>query len=121
MRKITLILSVLAFCLLMLPAQDSQAFTGIKNNWLAEYPDVCQDLVDIANDCSLCHGGGFSLNPYSQDLLDASLVFADIEAMDSDGDGRTNIEEIGTDCTAPGDAVSPVEAATWTTIKTLFE
>ena len=39
---------------------------------------------------------------------------------DSDGDGRTNGQEILSDCSAPGDAVSAAEAATWSAIKALF-
>ena len=122
MRNLTIFVSVLAFCSFLIPGDEAQAYTGIKNDWLAQYPDVCPDLVAIANDCSLCHGGGFSLNPYGSDLADASLDFAAIEDTDSDLDGRTNGEEILLDCKAPGDPASvPVDQATWSALKALFE
>ncbi len=121
MRKITVILSVLAFCLLMAPVQDASATGVIRDAMLAEYPDMCDDLVALAVDCSMCHGGGFALNPYGVDLAGASNVFADIEGDDSDGDGRTNIEEISNDCTNPGDAVSAADPVTWSSIKVLFQ
>ena len=123
MRKTAAVLKVLAFYLLLLPAQDVQAFGFIGDAMLVEYPDLCEDLQGLLIDCTMCHvsSSDFERNPYGADLSGADRDFAAIEDDDSDGDGRTNIEEIGHDCTAPGDAVSPVDSATWTMIKTLFE
>ena len=55
-------------------------------------------------------------------LLDPAGVEVDAVGcpVDSDGDGRTNGQEILSDCSAPGDAVSASEAATWSAIKALF-
>jgi len=113
----------LVLCLVGLASTQALAFNGIARDWRDYYPDSCQDLqgaTQSANNCVLCHTGGFNLNAYAQDLKDADLVFADIEDTDSDGDGRTNGEEILIDCTFPGDAVSPADTDTWGNIKALF-
>lgn len=113
----------LVLCLVGLASTQALAYNGIGRDWRNNYPDTCQDLQDAtqnANDCVLCHTGGFGLNSYAEDLKDANLVFADIEDMDSDGDGRTNGEEILIDCTFPGDMVSPADTDTWGSIKALF-
>lgn len=121
MRKLSVILGVLAFCVLMQPAHDATANTTIKNAMRVQYPDMCQDLVDMALDCTLCHNSDESLNAYGLDLQAAELDFVAIENVDSDGDGRTNIEEIGKDCSNPGDPVSATEPASWSLIKALFD
>ena len=48
------------------------------------------------------------------------MDFASIEGDDSDGDGRTNGEEINVDCTLPGDPASPVDQDSWGSLKALF-
>jgi len=60
------------------------------------------------------------LNPYGQDFKEADRDFAAIESFDSDGDGRTNGEEILIDCTLPGDAISPADLNSWGNIKALY-
>lgn len=111
----------LALCLLTFTAGQGLAYSGIGTDWKNTYPDVCATLTAAANDCSLCHGGGFSLNAYGNDLNNAGLNFASIEGDDSDGDGRTNLQEITQDCTLPGDSSSvPADANTWESIKALF-
>jgi hypothetical protein len=121
MRKFIGTLAVLAFCVILAAGEQAAATNTVKNNWLAQYPDVCSELVARANDCSLCHGGGFSLNAYATAIRDNSFDFEAVESLDSDGDGRTNGEEILNDCTAPGDETSPVDAATWSALKALFD
>ncbi len=101
------------------------AHENIGDDWRTQYPDACQILLDAtleANDCVLCHfAGGSNLNPYGWDLASTGLNFVTIEGFDSDGDGRTNGEEILLDCTFPGDVTSvPVEAETWSGVKALF-
>jgi hypothetical protein len=68
----------------------------------------------------LCHAGVPSLNAYGSDLAGTNPLA--IENLDSDGDSKTNGQEINTDCTLPGDASSvlPVEDLTWGAIKVLF-
>lgn len=119
MRRLITAIAVLAFCVLLAPADEAAAYSGILSDWNTQYPDACADLQSL--NCNLCHGGGFSLNSYGADLAAAGNDFAAIEAADSDGDGRTNGQEINEDCSAPGDAASPVEPATWASIKSLFD
>jgi len=115
----------LACLLVALLAGSAMAYNSIGSDWRDQYPDACQTLQDAtlnANDCVLCHiAGGFNLNPYGSDLASTGLNFVAIEGFDSDGDDRTNGEEILLDCTFPGDVTSvPVEAETWSAIKVLF-
>ncbi|MDP2216070.1 MAG: PGF-CTERM sorting domain-containing protein [Methanolobus sp.] len=55
--------------------------------------------------CATCHinpNGGGSRNPYGMAYAASGRDFASIEALDSDGDGFTNLEEINA-LTFPGD------------------
>lgn len=55
--------------------------------------------------CATCHinpNGGGSRNPYGMAYEASERDFASIEALDSDGDGFTNVEEINA-LTFPGD------------------
>jgi hypothetical protein len=103
-------------------AGGALARNTIKNNWLAAYPDACQDLKDAANSCTLCHPSGtFDLNPYADDLNSNGLDFSAIADLDSDGDTVPNGAEIEA-CTLPGNPSSRVAADgdTWGSIKTLY-
>jgi hypothetical protein len=114
----------LALCLVGLAATQTLAFSGLGRDWRDFYPDACQELQDAttnAMDCVMCHlPPGNNLNPYGQDFNDAGRNFAAIESMDSDGDGRTNREEILIDCSLPGDPISPTDQDSWGSIKVLF-
>ena len=120
-RKTTLVLfsALVGICLVPVLAQ---ATSGIKNGWLADFPDVCPDLVEAANNCTLCHGDAFALNDYAQDYKDFGEDWLVIQSRDSDQDSRTNEQEILLDCTLPGDPASVVanEGYTWGGIKALF-
>ena len=120
MRKMILIIASLSLCTLVLPSASALADGGIRDDWLAFYPDACSELVSAAQSCVLCHDGIPALNPYGEDMATANNDFGAIEGDDSDGDGRTNGEEILIDCTLPGDAISPAQVFTWTRIKTLY-
>ncbi len=86
-------------------------------NWVRHYTDACPELVAAANDCTLCHVTTEELNPYGRDLATVGNLPWLVEHLDSDGDGRTNGQEIG-DCTRPGDRASvPAEPERWSTIK----
>jgi len=104
---------------------EANAYTGIKNNWLSTYPDICSELQTLADDCLICHTNPPSyseLNPYALDYLANGEDWSNIESMDSDGDSRTNIEEILIDCTNPGDEVSTGNNdETWAMIKALYD
>ena len=123
MKLRNLMIFSLVLCFVGLSTSQGLAFGDIGDAWLAQYPDSCQELQAAttgAQNCVLCHTGGFNFNPYGQDLKDNDNNFLLVEPMDSDGDGRTNGEEILNDCTFPGDSTSPVEVDSWGSIKTLF-
>ena len=123
MKLNILIKCSLVFCLVGISGTQVWAYTGIGSDWRDFYPDSCQDLQDAttsAQSCVLCHYTGFGLNPYGDDLKEAGMDFAAIESTDSDGDGRTNGEEINVDCTLPGDPASPVDQDSWGSLKALF-
>ncbi len=94
--------------------------SSIRNSWLAAYPDACAELTAAAQSCALCHEPT-DPNPYAQDYWNNGRDWAAIEGLDSDGDGVPNGKEIQ-DCTLPGDASSltPTDAATWGSIKSLY-
>ena len=118
------LIASLVLCLLGVVAGESLAYTGIGTNWRTEYPAACallQDATRSTQSCVLCHTAGDGLNGYGSDLAQANLNFAAIEGNDSDGDGRTNLQEILDDCTLPGDNLSvPADQDTWTAVKALF-
>ncbi len=123
MKKNTWIKFSLVLCLVGLSVPRALAFNGIGRDWRDQYPDACQELQDAttqAQDCRLCHTQEFNFNPYGKDLKENNNDFVAIENMDSDNDGRTNGEEINTDCTLPDDAISPAEQNSWGNIKALF-
>jgi|GEM_PF-6532709 len=123
MKLKTIVTFSLVLCLVGISAGSALAFNNIGSSWRSFYPDSCQELQDATTSgqsCILCHTGGFGFNSYGQALKDANRDFAAIENLDSDGDGRTNGEEIMIDCTLPGDAASPVDLNSWGNIKVLF-
>ena len=89
---------------LLATMNDQKAF-------LEKYPDAKAKL----GNCKTCHTGTPkkgepSLNPYGKDLgaakgADGKYDFAKVEAKDSDGDGKTNADEIKAG-TNPGDPAS---------------
>ena len=121
-KKLTII-ACLVLISMSFQANEATAFNGLASAWRANYPAACQTLQDATTDsqgCVMCHTSGFGLNPYGDDYNQNDRDFAAIEELDSDGDGRTNGEEINDDCTLPGDQASPVDADTWGGIKALF-
>ena len=96
MKKMLLVM-IIAMTLPM----ASFAKPGFYKKWQAAYPN------SKLTGCTICHANqdDYALNPYGQDALNANFDFASIEAMDSDGDHFTNIEEINAG-TMPGDAAS---------------
>jgi len=123
MKRI-IITGSLTLCLLVTLGGEGVAFNSIGNNWAAEYPGACQTLQDArlsAQSCVLCHTPGFGFNAYGADLEANGANFAAVANMDSDGDGRTNVQEILEDCTLPGDGTSvPVDADSWAAVKSLY-
>lgn len=123
MKLNSLIKFSLVLCLVGISATGALAYTSVGVNWQNNYPDTCPELqaaATAAMDCVLCHTSGFGMNAYGVDLENAGRDFSAIESMDSDGDGRTNGEEILIDCTLPGDSVSPTDSSSFGHIKVLF-
>ena len=114
MKKTTMAVSILAaFCVgttLLATLDNQKAF-------VAKYPDAKASL----GKCSTCHVKSLpkkedhEMNPYGKDVLAKAVVdpkaekkefkFEKIEALDSDGDGVKNIDEIKAG-TNPGDPKS---------------
>ncbi len=116
-RKIT---AVLLSAVLLLPLLSSSvaADSDFRDSWLALYPDACQTLRDTINSCGGCHQNGFDLTSYGDDLKTFGIAGA--EGVDSDGDTRTNLQEINA-CTLPWDGTSvPAAAPSWGMLKGLY-
>jgi hypothetical protein len=118
-RPLPALFALAAFVSLTALSLPLQADPGIKNAWLAAYPDACSSLKSAANGCTLCHTSVPTRNDYGKDLGTADPKT--IENLDSDGDGKKNGQEI-LDCTLPGDPTSilPADAPTWGAIKVLY-
>ncbi|MDA8127042.1 MAG: hypothetical protein M0009_17875, partial [Deltaproteobacteria bacterium] len=86
-----------------------------SNPYLAAFNTQYGTAGTALNTCALCHpaGGGNNggnVNSYGNAYAGANYSFTAIEALDSDGDGFTNIVEINAR-TFPGDATSfPADA-----------
>ena len=90
-------ISTLSLLLVFAPAM-AFAKPAIMQAFKAAYP-----TTKLAVSCKVCHDGTPpKLNTYGLDLQKANLKFADIEQLDSDGDGVKNIDEINA-ASYPGD------------------
>lgn len=111
MKKILFILT-----LALLPAWASSAFA--LSSYLSSFNTTYGTSGTVLNTCGLCHinpAGGGTRNAYGTAYANAGHSFSAIEALDSDGDGFSNITEINAR-TFPGDATShPAVTATDTT------
>jgi len=117
MKKTQIALLALAGCMILFVPNAVHANGDWLSAWRGTYVDICPDLATTS--CTLCHDGAPALNAYGAEM--GSMNFVAIEGIDSDGDGRTNGEEILQDCTLPGDSDSvPVEFDSWGAIKVLF-
>ncbi|MBI2604990.1 MAG: hypothetical protein HYW49_02800 [Deltaproteobacteria bacterium] len=75
-----------------------------KSKYLMEFKEEYSKATKIAK-CALCHDEMPSRNYFGYDFEKAKHDFAAIEALDSDGDGVKNIDEINAN-TYPGDKES---------------
>lgn len=102
MKTMKATLTVLLFAL-ALPTQ-SFAKPGILKQFKAAYPEA----KVIAMKCALCHAGDNALNVFGDDIVKSlaansgTIKWAELEQIDSDGDGYTNLEEYSAG-TNPGD------------------
>jgi len=81
-------------------ALAAQARPRIKRDFVAAYPKTAGTRLDA---CVTCHNGDMTaLNPYGAALRKGTFNFAQIEKLDSDGDGISNRKEIDA-LSFPGD------------------
>lgn len=89
------------------------AFPFYRDAFREQYPAF--RFVPNDEGCRVCHKsvfGGGPRNPYGVTIAEANFDFVSIEHLDSDGDGRTNIQE-STPTPIPGaltPSMSPVRS-----------
>ncbi len=124
MTRKNMLVASLSLCLLTYATGTAHATSGIKNAWKTRYATACATLRTAADQCLICHTSSNAdidnLNAYGTLLMNNNRNYAAAEPIDSDGDGRTNLEEIMTDCTRPGDITSPTAATTWGAMKSFY-
>lgn len=121
MKRNAWLVASLSLCLLTYAAGAANATTTRRNQWRAFYPNVCTTLFNA--NCTVCHtstSGSAPFNAYGALLDSNGRNYAAAEAADSDGDGRTNGQEINQDCTLPGDLTSPVTDTKWGALKSTY-
>jgi len=74
-------------------AGGARAWQGDMRAARVHYPHITGSAIDR---CALCHvsQSDLGLDPYGRDYHEHQGDFAAIEALDSDGDGFTNLQEI---------------------------
>lgn len=120
MKRIAWLVVSLSLCVLTLAAGTAQAKTSYATAWRTRYTTACATLRSAASSCVLCHTNEPDLNAYGDLLASNARNYAAAEAVDSDGDGRTNGQEILQDCTLPGDLTSPTETYVWGALKSIY-
>lgn len=91
---------VFALAIGSLGAGPARALPAYLTAFETQYPAAAGSRIDS---CSLCHSNVPQLNSYGSAFASAGMMFAPIEASDSDGDGAINLAEILA-LTFPGDA-----------------
>jgi len=84
---------VACLALLCSPHSPAYATPSLQMAMVAKYPQIRQTQVDSCTTCHMPVAKDF-LNEYGLALKEAKLDFAQVEALDSDQDGRTNLAEI---------------------------
>lgn len=100
---------VLATCLAVIfpPGDLAVATPGLQTAMLARYPFIRDTQVESCVTCHMPAKEDF-LNSYGLALRDAKISFEEIEDLDSDGDGVSNLDEIK-DETFPGSLATTPE------------
>jgi hypothetical protein len=85
--RVLVVLFTMALC------APIQATPSLQTAFISAYPAVADSKLD---NCATCHMPVEKdfLNTFGLDMKEAKLRFKDIEGKDSDGDGKTNLEEI---------------------------
>ena len=84
----------------LLLAQTASATPSIEAMFIKQYPQAANSALQSCATCHMPMKEG-NINPYGAALKNAKYNFAAIETLDSDGDGKSNLEEITT-FTNPG-------------------
>lgn len=97
--KLTFLLFLLIVLLIGIP------MAAARPTYLAAFKENYNTDGTKLDTCNTCHtsGGGSPRNPYGLEYSTGGRDFASIEALDSDNDGITNIDEINA-LTFPGDS-----------------
>ncbi len=96
-RRIAPIASLMCF---LFATQYALATNSYMSSMRQRYPRIAGTRLES---CSVCHTTAPSLNAYGQAYRSAGRNFAAVEALDSDGDGFTNLNEFN-GLTFPGDS-----------------
>ena len=107
MKRLLAVMTVVAFALGVLAISGSAfATSSMMGDFTSAYPATAG--TPLAS-CSTCHTSVPALNPYGSDVRTQGLMA--IEALDSDGDGVNNLQEIR-NLTNPGVAQAAPTATT---------
>jgi len=120
MKRNALLGISLSLCLLTCAVGTARAKSQYATAWKNAYPNACATLRNAATSCILCHTSVPDVNAYGDLLISNNLNYLGAASADSDGDGRTNGQEITEDCTLPGDLASPTAEWTWSTLKATY-
>jgi len=103
-----LITAVLLVMILLLVLPIATARPAYLEDYRQQY-DIEGTRLDTCLNCHLDPNGGGPRNPYGLAYAESGRDFGSIEAVDSDGDGFTNLEEINA-LTFPGDPADHPQA-----------
>jgi hypothetical protein len=120
MKRNVLLGVSLSLCLLTCAVGTARAKSSYATAWKNAYPNACATLRSAATSCTLCHPSVPDLNAYGDLLASNGRNYLGAASADSDGDGRTNGQEITEDCTLPGDLMSPTAERNWGTLKATY-
>lgn len=88
-----ILIVVIGFVVFFLQTNSVMAMPGLLTAFIARYPDTRETKLASCATCHMPSKEDF-LNDYGLALREAKMSFEEIEEIDSDEDGVTNIEEI---------------------------
>ena len=108
MKRISFVFSVPVIITMMIAWMAGPGDVGATSSYMNSFNSTYGTSGTVLNTCGICHvspSGGGTRTSYGDDYRANAHSFAAVEAMDSDGDGFTNIVEIKA-LTNPGVATS---------------
>lgn len=101
-KKIIILALLVPLTLTLVGMTQAATYNSLQSEFNNKYGASSADI----GVCEVCHGTSKSIrNSYGQDFAKNNHDLANIESLDSDNDGFSNIEEINAK-TFPGDASS---------------